>query len=260
MINFDAIEKDLEPLGRRFKTAEPFEHAVIDNFADSSRLLQVIPVLPVPGEQRINKSRDYIFAKNKFEKGNFKDLSAECRELFLDLTSARFQAILRAVTGQEVFVDAEFFGGGIHLGGKDSFLDMHTDFNYHPQHRDWFRNLNILLYLNPGWKKEFGGQLKLKHRLTQKSAEVEPLFNRCVIMLTRDYTLHGYSRIHFPEGEFRRSIATYAYSLQAVPEKERSTRWLPEDSSFLKRVIGNAWPALVKLKSYFLSSRTAKNK
>jgi hypothetical protein len=260
MLNFNTIEENLESMARQFRTAEPFEHLVLDHFADESRLLHLIPALPLPSEHRIHKSRDYIFAKNKFEKGNFKELSEECQELYLDLTSARFQTILRTLTAQEVFVDPEFFGGGIHLGGKDSFLDMHVDFNYHPLHRNWFRNLNILLYLNPGWKREFGGQLKLKHARTLKTAEVEPLFNRCVIMLTRDYTMHGYDRIRFPEGEFRRSIATYAYSLDPLPGKERSTRWIPEGASFLKRTIGNAWPALVRIKSYFLPSGTAKNK
>lgn len=260
MLHFNAIEKNLESLARQFRAAEPFEHVVIDDFAEESRLLKMIPALPIPGTHRINKSRDYIFAKNKFEKGNFKELSGECNELYLDLTSSRFQGILRTITEQEVFVDPDFFGGGIHLGGKDSFLDMHVDFNYHPLHRNWFRNLNILLYLNPGWKKEFGGELKLKHARTRKAAEVDPLFNRCVIMLTRDYTMHGYDRIHFPEDELRRSIATYAYSLHPIFGKERSTRWMPEESSFFKRVIGNAWPTLVRIKSYFLPSGTAKNK
>jgi Rps23 Pro-64 3,4-dihydroxylase Tpa1-like proline 4-hydroxylase len=260
MLNFKAVEENLEALAHQFRTAEPFEHLVIDGFADESRLLRLIPALPLPGEHRIHKSRDYIFAKNKFEKGNFKELSEECQELYLDLTSARFQAILRTLAAQEVFVDPDFFGGGIHIGGKDSFLDMHVDFNYHPLHRNWFRNLNILLYLNPGWKREFGGQLKLRHARTLKTAEVEPLFNRCVFMLTRDYTMHGYDRIHFPEGEFRRSVATYAYSLDASPGKERSTRWMPDKSSFLKRTVGNAWPTLIRIKSYFLPSGTAKNK
>ena len=260
MLNFKTIEENLEALAHQFRTAEPFEHVVIDRFADETRLLRMIPALPVPGADRIHRSHDYNFARNKFEKGNFKDLSPEWGELYLDLTSPRFQTILQALTGQVVFVDHDFFGGGIHLGGKDSFLDMHVDFNYHPLHRNWLRNLDILLYLNPDWKEAYGGQLKLKHARTLKTAEVEPLFNRCVIMLTRDYTLHGYDRIHFPEGEFRRSIATYAYSLDASPGKERSTRWMPEKSSFLKRAVGNAWPTLVRIKSYFLPSGTAKNK
>ena len=136
MLNFKAIEENIEALAHQFQNAVPFEHVVIDHFADETRLVRMIPALPVPGADRINKSRDYIFARNKFEKGNFKELSAEWEELYLDLTSARFQSILRTLSGQEVFVDPDFFGGGIHLGGKDSFLNMHMDFNYHPLHRN----------------------------------------------------------------------------------------------------------------------------
>ena len=40
-------------------------------------------------------------------------------------------------------------------------------------------------------------------------ALIEPIFNRAVIMFTRDFTLHGYDSINFPEGTFRNSIAAY---------------------------------------------------
>ena len=58
-----------------------------------------------------------------------------------------------------MFIDADFYGGGIHQGKAGSFLDMHADFNYHPLKEHWFRNLNLLLYLNKDWKKEYAGEL-----------------------------------------------------------------------------------------------------
>lgn len=260
MIDFVAIENKLEQLAHDFATASPFSYVVIDDFADENKLHQILNTFPDPGEENLNKSRDYIFAKNKYEKANFKEVSAECYEIYQDFVSERFQTIIAKITKQDVFIDREFHGGGIHQGGEGSFLDMHVDFNYHPLHHNWFRNLNILLYLNPGWKQEYGGQLKLKHTKTGEYAEIEPLFNRCVIMFTRDYTLHGYDPISFPPGKFRRSIATYAYNIDHNPQASRSTRWIPENTSPLKKMIGQYWPNLVRAKSLIFGSATAKNK
>ena len=260
MINFTEIEQNIAQLTQDFKSAIPFSYVVIDNFAQSEQLLKILDTFPQPGADNINKSRDYIFAKNKYEKANFKEVSPECHEIYQDLISERFQKIISQIIGQDVFVDQEFHGGGIHQGGEGSFLDMHVDFNYHPLHDNWFRNLNILLYLNPGWKPEYGGQLKLRHTQTGEHTEIEPLFNRCVIMHTRDYTLHGYDPISFPSGKFRRSIATYAYNIDPHPQKQRSTLWIPETASPLKKIIGQYWPDLVKMKSVVFGSATAKNK
>lgn len=260
MINFINLENNLQQLTRKFNTAEPFPFVVIDNFADEHQLHKILDAFSVPRTDRLNRSRDYIFAKNKYEKANFKEVSAECSEIYQDFMSERFQRIICAITLQDVFVDPEFHGGGIHQGGEGSFLDMHVDFNYHPLQENWFRNLNILLYLNPGWQPEYGGQLKLKHIETGRYTEIEPLFNRCVIMLTRDYTLHGYGPISFPPGKFRRSIATYAYNIDPNPQNKRSTLWVPETASPLKKIIGQHWPSLVKAKSAVFGSGTARNK
>ncbi|MEL6928591.1 MAG: 2OG-Fe(II) oxygenase [Cyanobacteria bacterium J06600_6] len=260
MINFSAIENNILALKDEFQNAEPFSFVTIDNFADPQKLHQILATFPIPGTDDLNKSRDYIFAKNKYEKANFKEVSEDCQEIYQDLMSDRFQKIVSQITQQDVFVDPEFHGGGIHQGGAGSFLDMHVDFNYHPCHHNWFRNLNILLYLNPGWQPEYGGQLKLKHLETGKYTEIEPLFNRCVIMFTRDYTLHGYDPISFPPGRFRRSIATYAYNIDHNPQKQRSTLWIPQTASPLKKIIGQYWPNLVRMKSAVFGSGTAKNK
>lgn len=260
MINFTTIENRLSALSQEFQHQTPFSFVIIDDFADPVKLHKILDTFPVPGTNNLNKSRDYIFAKNKYEKANFKEVSAECSEIYQDFISERFQNIICQITNQNVFIDREFHGGGIHQGGEGSFLDMHVDFNYHPLHKNWFRNLNILLYLNPGWKPEYGGQLKLKHTQTGEYTEIEPLFNRCVIMFTRDYTLHGYDPISFPPGKFRRSIATYAYNIDANPQNQRSTLWIPETTSPLKKIIGQHWPNLVKFKSTVFGSGTAKNK
>jgi len=259
MINYRVLEKYNI---RDFINAKPFEHVVIDNFCDDVKLNNSLKKLESPEDSGINRSRDFIFAKNKFEKSDFHLISDEFKELRNELMSEQFSKFLRKITGQEIFIDPEFHGGGLHQGGKDSFLDMHVDFNYHPNNKNWFRNINILLYLNKGWKKEYGGQLKIRDGRENNSKHylIEPLFNRAVIMFTRDYTFHGYDRISFPNGKYRRSIAAYGYTLKKQDEKFRTTVWYPENKSSLKVFIGKHMPKLVKLKASIFGSGTSKNK
>jgi hypothetical protein len=260
MIRFSELEARLPDLRTQFAQARPFSHIVIDEFCDARRLASLTDTIPDPLAAKINKSRDYVFAHNKFEKSQFRQLGPLFNELYTELISDRMAKLLCNITGEDLFVDPDFHGGGIHQGGRDSFLDMHADFSHHPTHLDWFRNINILLYLNQGWQSDHKGELKLRHKVTKEICEVAPLFNRCVIMHTRDYTLHGYDAICFPEGQYRRSIAAYAYTLTDRPATQvRSTTWYPEHSGAWKRAIGRLWPTLVRWKGAMLGSATARN-
>jgi len=95
------------------------------------------------------------------------------------------------ISNQEVFVDPANHGGGLHQGRKNSFLDMHLDFNYHPLHKHWYRQLNLLLYLNKDWKPEYKGHLKLFDLRSGEEKELEVPFNRMIIQQTCAYTLQG---------------------------------------------------------------------
>jgi hypothetical protein len=260
VIRFDRLESELPALAEQFRTAKPFSHVVIDDFCDTEALTDLLARIPSPEEGGINKSRDYVFAKNKFEKSNFRDLGPAFEEIYQDLMSDRFKEILRGITDAPVTVDPDFHGGGIHQGGEDSFLDMHVDFSHHPMRDDWERHSNILLYLNPDWQPAHGGELQLRHRETGEAGKVPPLFNRCAIMHTRDYTLHGYHKLNFPKGRFRRSIATYAYVPSQEGAKGRSVIWFPEEGNVVKRALGQSWPKLVEIKSKIFGSGTSRNR
>lgn len=262
MINFSEIENNLEKLKHEFLNASPFEHIVIDNFCNENDLSKAIESIPDAQNAGYNKSNDYIFAKNKFEKSDFDLICPQLAELKSELLSKRFSTWISAITNQKIFIDPDFHGGGLHQGGKGSFLDMHADFNYHPQNRSWFRNVNILLYLNKNWKSDFAGQLKLVdgRKKNGKPYLIEPIFNRAVIMFTRDYTLHGYDPINFPSGTYRTSIAAYGYTETGEAGKLRTTVWKPEKSNILKRFLGEHMPKIVSVKSRLFGSGTTKNK
>jgi hypothetical protein len=254
MIRFDYIEANKDQFRKNFLEAKPFPHLAVDDFLTPEKADELYASIP----EIETASADYVFAKNKFEKSKFWTMGGIFKELYDELTSERFTNWVRYVTNEDIFIDTNFYGGGIHQGKSGSFLDMHADFNYHPLKENWFRNLNLLLYLNKGWEKEHGGELKLEHADTGVKTEVDVPFNRLAIMLCRGYTLHGYDPIRFPEGKFRTSIAAYAYTLHDEKmEDARTTVWKVEKKHPVKYLLSKIWVPAVRIKSKFFKSRTA---
>jgi len=257
MIDFSFLENNKERLRMEYLLAKPFPHLVIDNFCDDAKLRAMYEKIP----ELNNKSRDYIFANNKFEKSNYRELGQEFDELYADLSADRMNQFLTFIANEEVFVDPANHGGGLHQGKKNSFLDMHLDFNYHPLHKGWYRNMNLLLYLNKNWKPEYKGHLKLVDLRSDEEKELEVPFNRMIIQQTRAYSLHGYEMTNFPEKMYRTSIATYAYTKhQHLVEKPRTTDWIVKDAKPMKKAIASIYGPAVRIKNKLFGSATAKNK
>lgn len=248
-------------LSAQFDSGTPFPLIILDDFLPREFADELFAEIQT--NTQFQRSNDYIFAKNKFESPRIENLGpcgAALRELLLSL---EFANSLGGMYGKSLIVDPDFVGGGLHRGGEGSFLDMHTDFNLHPRNRRWIRELNILLYLNKGWHPDYGGCLDLRNSNNDDMASVEPRFNRLIVMLTKNFTFHGYKPINFPPGTYRTSIATYAYS-EAGSEEEvanlkTTTTWMPETGGPMKKLIARFTPSLVTLKQRLFGSATAQH-
>lgn len=102
-------------------------------------------------------------------------------------------------------------GGGMHQSGPGARLDVHVDFDRHPQ-THWRRRVNLLLYLNHGWREEWGGCLELG----RKPVVVAPEFGRMVIFECSDRSWHGHP-VPVADGHVRRSLAVYFYDPDDTP-------------------------------------------
>jgi Rps23 Pro-64 3,4-dihydroxylase Tpa1-like proline 4-hydroxylase len=248
-------------LSVEFAAGTPFPNLVIDNFLPDSLANDLLAEINQYND--FQKSNDYIFAKNKFESPSLEKIGPNCAAIKEFLLSRDVSKALSTVYGKELFVDPYFTGGGLHRGGEGSYLDMHTDFSIHPLNHNWMRELNLILYLNKDWKQKYGGNLELRNSLTNHPNSIEPLFNRMIIMLTKDFTLHGYKPIQFPEGVYRTSIAAYAYSESIDGEIQNlrsTTTWAPEGGSLVKTLLARYTPHLVNLKQRIFGSSTARKK
>ena len=238
---------DAAALTEHFHAAEPFPHLVIDDFLDEAFAERLLAEFP--GVDAMPKSGDYIFGDKRqlpnLESGG--SAGADFRDFLL---GDEFRNFVSTLWGHPLFIDPTFHGGGFHQGGDGSFLDMHADFNMHPQHPTWHRMLNVLLYLNRGWKPEWDGRLLITADLSKPPKEVEPLFNRLVIMETSERTYHGYRRMSLPTGVTRKSVAAYAYELVTEGAvKPRTTVWKPTSNSLLKRAVARYWVPAARLRN-----------
>jgi hypothetical protein len=204
-----------------YARAEPFPHAVIDDFLPRSIADQLVGEFPSPGS--IDWIRFNDPAGVKLASRNELQFSEFSRTLFWQLNSAVFLQWLETFTGiRSLLPDPYFEGGGFHQIERGGFLKIHADFNLHPRLR-LDRRLNLLLYLNPEWKEEYGGHLELWNRsMTKCEKKILPIFNRCVIFSTTDRAYHGHPEpLRCPEGMTRKSLAMYYYT-NGRPADEQS--------------------------------------
>ena len=117
MIDFDYLIQHKENLRLQYLTAQPFPHLVLDGICDEAKLSAMYAGVP----ELENKSRDYVFANNKFEKSNYKELGSYFKELNDDLQSNKMNDFLSFIACETIFVDPKNHGGGLHQGKKNSF-------------------------------------------------------------------------------------------------------------------------------------------
>jgi hypothetical protein len=222
LLNPDVV-RQAASLRERFAAGRPFAHVVIDDFLDTAfaeALLRDFPEFE-RGNHRGDDGRPG--AKSTLDR--IHALGADYRALDAMIRSPAFLAWVGAVTGiPGLLYDPFYLGGGTHDNRHGATLDPHIDFNYHPSER-WHRRLNLIVYLNHGWQRDWGGSLELfrdprSDRAPQVS--VVPVFNRCVIFETTEHSWHAFDRIDLPEPErqrSRKSIALYFYSKDRPAER-----------------------------------------
>lgn len=204
-----------------YRNAQPFPHIVIDDFLPQDVGDLLYKEFPAPSQikwkQKIHEHSKKLAVSDETEMPPF------IRHVLTQFNSASFVRFLENLTGiQGLVVDPYFKGGGLHQIERGGFLDVHADFNYHPT-LSLDRRLNVLLYLNKDWQKEYGGSLELWDRMMkQPESVIPPLFNRCVIFNTTDTAYHGHPHpFNAPAGVTRKSLAFYYYSI-GRPQNELS--------------------------------------
>jgi hypothetical protein len=212
------LRTSVEKLRERFVTASPFRHVVIDHFLAPPFCERLMAEFPSFDER--NARNEIGEAGGKAVVSAVGRISSSYSEFDRLMRAREFRDWLAQVTAiSGLLYDPDYAGGGTHENLDGQELDWHVDFNYHPT-CPLHRRLNMILFLNPQWNKEWGGCLEF-HRDPWHcdgipgSPAILPLANTCVIFETTEKSWHGFERIRLPrDGHFRsrRSIAVYFYT------------------------------------------------
>ncbi len=131
--------------------------------------------------------------------------------ILLELMSPKWCQQVAQLAGRQVLV-ADVVGGGMHQSAPGAHLDTHVDFDRHPS-TGWRRAVNLLVYLNHGWRQEWGGCLELGHEPTV----IAPEFGRMIVFECSDHSWHGHP-VPVAAGHTRRSLAVYYYDPLDSPQ------------------------------------------
>lgn len=244
------------------ESSKPYRHWTADRFLSPERAeavsleIQELDVEKASCRYR-TKTHWYEYNKNAFDK--IQEMTPQLQSLFRDLVAPEFVEYLERITGIEGLVRnaVGLLGAGVHISCRGGFLGMHTDFNIYtdPEHGKLDRRLNLLLYMNKGWKEEWKGDLLLTDG--QETKRIAPLFNRATLFATTKDSVHGHPEpLECPEHRRRESIAVYYYTRNRGGDADfegqppRGTAWALKDrflenDAFRRRIRRKGWTSFL---------------
>lgn len=217
------FHQHLAHYAKQFRSARPFRHVVMEPFFTEEQAQQLLREFPAFDPARARNEAGEIGLKAVVER--IHALGGAFTALDELIQQPQFLTQLSEITGiPELLYDRHYFGGGTHENRSGQDLDLHIDFNLHPE-TGWHRRLNLIVYLNPVWEESWGGTLELfadPRDAHSEQVRVLPLFNRAVLFETTEHSWHGFSRIQLPAEHAqlsRRSVALYFYSATRPAEE-----------------------------------------
>lgn len=206
----------------RYLAGDPFPHIYFDNFLPDDVAQAVLEEFPQ------KKTENWIQldrrAEIKMMCSDEKLMGPVTRQLIYQFNSLPFLKFISTLTGiPNLMPDPLLAGGGLHMIRRGGLLKLHADFNRHNE-SGLDRRVNILFYLNPDWKEEYGGMLELWDKDCKHCGDkILPIFNRLAIFSTTSHSFHGHpDPLTCPDDMVRKSLAMYYYS-NGRPEEEMHT-------------------------------------
>jgi Rps23 Pro-64 3,4-dihydroxylase Tpa1-like proline 4-hydroxylase len=158
------------------------------------------------------KERKYVSA----QMDEHDPILEDCVYAFQD---ARVVTLIGEITGlRNIEPDAELYAGGISAMPKGCYLRPHLD-NSHNGKKSKYRVLNLLYYVTPAWREEFGGNLQLWDQGPGKTPRTIPsVFNRLVLMITNGSSWHSVDEV-LTDGS-RCCVSNYYFSKTSPEERD----------------------------------------
>lgn len=229
----DRWRTDLPVLSPQYQGNHPVPHIYLTEFLIPQRAAELEKEFPLADSdawthyQHQNENKHGMTRRERFP--------SKLGEAVDVLNSPAFVQWLSELTGiPGLLADPSLEGGGLHQSGPGGYLNVHTDFSHHHYQKHWKRRVNLILYLNDGWREEWGGAIELwDHSMRQCAAKYPPNLNCAFIFNTTEISYHGFPNpLTCPEGRSRKSLALYYYTAEEEshsPVRSTNYRARPQD-------------------------------
>jgi hypothetical protein len=234
---YERWRSQLPVLTGRYRQNIPIPHILLRDFLDGMTARLAVREFPQPSTD----------AWTHYKHPNENKLGLTKRTVFPsilgqivdELNSPVFADWLSDLTGiADLLPDPALEGAGLHQSVRGGFLNVHTDFSHHHYQKNWRRRINLILYLNEGWREEWGGALELWDKdMRSCVAKYPPQLNHALIFNTDAISFHGFPQpLTCPAGVSRKSLALYYYTLEeGSPTAVRSTDYRSRPGDGIKK-------------------------
>ncbi len=178
----------------------------IDNLLPAEIAENIAASFPPTDKMRLLDS----FRERKFTSKMLGDFDPLISDITFALQDERVIEMVADLTGiRDAVGDPHLYAGGLSAMERGHFLNPHID-NSHDGEQKNYRVLNLLYYISPEWKPEYGGNLELWDERVTQPVEIPSLFNRLVLMATNERSWHSVNEVK--TDAVRRCISNYYFS------------------------------------------------
>jgi Rps23 Pro-64 3,4-dihydroxylase Tpa1-like proline 4-hydroxylase len=226
---FEKLASEKESLKAAFRNSDSgIRYFFVDDLLPEEIALKIHRSFPEYSRMTLKKS----LREDKYVAAQMNLYDPLLEEIIYAFQDERIVKLVGGICGiKHPIPDENLYAGGISLMGKNQFLNPHLD-NSHDKDRSLWRVLNLLYYVTPDWKAEYGGNLELwPNGLENPQITIHSKFNRLAVMETHNNSLHSVSPVVF-EG-YRRCVSNYYFSESPLLESDKfhvtSFRGRPEN-------------------------------
>jgi len=187
-----ASERDtLQKAFQAAKNEVGVRYCVVDDLLPQALAERIAAAFPTTAQMRLMDS----FRERKYTSKDFDRFDPVMADITFAIQDPRVIEIVGRITGiQEQTPDASLYAGGLSAMVKGHHLGPHID-NSHEASRRYYRTLNLLYYVTPGWALENGGNLELWDQRVRNNVTIVSRFNRLALMETTPTSWHSVSPV-----------------------------------------------------------------
>jgi Rps23 Pro-64 3,4-dihydroxylase Tpa1-like proline 4-hydroxylase len=211
------LSENKDYLKGQFSSNHPVKvarHFVLDDFLPLDIAESVHANFPKLNKMRkLNSSGEL-----KMKYSHIKNTASLLQDLHQAIQNPKVIAVVEEITGiKNQLPDCSRLSGGVSALLKGNFINPHLD-NSHDIDRKFYRTVNLLYYVSPGWKLENGGNYELWDESVKQCIVVPSLFNRLVVMETTRKSWHAVNPVVCEATRY--CFFNYYFSQDSPEEKE----------------------------------------